>query len=190
MDSGQFTLHLRAPTGTRIEETARLCDQVEKTIREEIPPEELASIIDNIGLPYSSVNLSYSNSAPIGTGDADILVSLTHEHHPTAEYVRKLRLRLAREYPGVTFYVLASDMVSQILNFGLPAPINVQVVGQQLVANRRFAEDLLGKNQATFRARWTCTFRNPSTCPGCRSTSIAPARRRWGSRRAMWPAIC
>jgi multidrug efflux pump subunit AcrB len=145
VDAGQFTLHLRAPTGTRIEETARLCDLVENTIRGEIPPEELASVIDNIGLPYSSVNLSYSTSAPIGTGDADILVSLTHEHHPTALYVRKLRLRLARQYPGVTFYFLASDMVSQILNFGLPAPINVQVVGQQLAANRQFADALVGR---------------------------------------------
>jgi multidrug efflux pump subunit AcrB len=145
VDSGQFTLHLRAPTGTRIEETARLCDRVEDTIRQEIPPQELTSIIDNIGLPYSTVNLAYSTSAPIGTGDADILVSLTHEHHPTAEFLRRLRLRLARDYPGVTFYVLASDMVSQILNFGLPAPINVQVVGQQLVANRRFAESLVGR---------------------------------------------
>jgi multidrug efflux pump subunit AcrB len=145
VDSAQFTLHLRAPTGTRIEETARLCDYVENTIREEIPGEERTSIIDNIGLPYSSVNLSYSNSAPIGPGDADILVSLTHEHHPSAEYVRKLRLRLAREYPGVTFYVLASDMVSQILNFGLPEPINVQVVGPQLTANQRFANRLMGR---------------------------------------------
>jgi len=145
VDGGQFTLHVRAPTGTRIEETARLCDMVERSIRAQIPPEELASIIDNIGLPYSSVNLSYSTSAPIGTGDADILVSLTPDHHPTAGYVRKLRLSLAREFPGVTFYVLASDMVSQILNFGLPQPINVQVVGQQLAANRRFAEALLGR---------------------------------------------
>jgi len=145
VDSGQFTLHLRAPTGTRIEETARLCDMVEATIRQEVPPQEITSIIDNVGLPYSSVNLSYSNSAPIGTGDADILVSLTHDHHPVAEYLRRLRLRLAREYPGVTFYVLASDMVSQILNFGLPAPINVQVVGQQLAANRQFADTLVGR---------------------------------------------
>ncbi|MGA2072799.1 MAG: efflux RND transporter permease subunit [Terriglobia bacterium] len=145
VDSGQFTLHLRAPTGTRIEETARLCDMVENSIRQEIPPQEITSVIDNIGLPYSTVNLAYSTSAPIGTGDADILVSLTHEHHPTAEYLRQLRLRLAREYPGVTFYVLASDMVSQILNFGLPEPINVQVVGQQLRDNRRFAEALVGK---------------------------------------------
>jgi multidrug efflux pump subunit AcrB len=145
VDSGQFTLHLRAPTGTRIEETAKLCDRVENSIREEIPAREVNGIIDNIGLPYSSVNLSYSNSAPIGTGDADIMVSLTRDHHPTAEYVRQLRLRLTREFPGVTFYALASDMVSQILNFGLPAPINVQVVGQHMVQNRRYAEDLMRK---------------------------------------------
>ncbi len=145
VDSGQFTLHMRAPTGTRIEETARLCDQVEDTIRQVIPHQEVTSIIDNIGLPYSSVNLSYSTSAPIGTGDADIMVALAENHHPTAEYVRKLRLRLAREYPGVTFYLLASDMVSQILNFGLPAPINIQVVGPQLDANRHFADQLMGK---------------------------------------------
>ena len=145
VDSGQFTIHLRAPTGTRIEETALLCDRVENSIREEVPPQEITSVIDNIGLPYSSVNLAYSNSAPIGTGDADIMVALSEDHHPTAEYLRRLRLRLAREYPGVTFYVLASDMVSQILNFGLPAPINVQIVGQNLAANRRFADGLMRK---------------------------------------------
>ena len=142
VDSGQFNLHVRAPTGTRIEETALLCDHIEDSIREEIPPQEVTNIIDNIGLPYSSVNLSYSTSGPIGTGDADIMVALAENHHPTAEYVRKLRLRLAREFPGVTFYFLPSDMISQILNFGLPAPINVQVVGQNLAANRRFAEGL------------------------------------------------
>jgi multidrug efflux pump subunit AcrB len=145
VDSGQFTLHLRAPTGTRIEETAHLCDMVEHSIRQEIPPQEVTSIIDNIGLPYSSVNLAYSNSAPIGTGDADILVALSEDHHPTAEYLRRLRLRLARDYPGVTFYALPSDMVSQILNFGLPAPINVQVVGNELHANRLFADGLMRK---------------------------------------------
>jgi multidrug efflux pump subunit AcrB len=145
VDSGQFTMHLRAPTGTRIEETARLCDHVESSIRQEIPPQEVTSIIDNIGLPYSSVNLAYSNSAPIGTGDADIMVALSEDHHPTIEYVRRLRLKLAQEFPGVTYYVLPSDMVSQILNFGLPAPINVQVLGQNLIANRRFAEGLMRK---------------------------------------------
>jgi CzcA family heavy metal efflux pump len=145
VDSGQFTMHMRAPTGTRIEETAKLCDEVEKSIREAIPPQEITNVLDNIGLPYSSVNLAYSTSAPIGTGDADIMVSLSEDHHPTAEYVRRLRLKLAHEFPGVTFYVLPSDMVSQILNFGLPAPINVQVVGNDLRANRRFADGLMHK---------------------------------------------
>src|SRR5208337_4698247 len=143
VDSGQFKLHVRARTGTRIEDVAQLCDQIDNTIRETIPKSELVTIIDNIGLPYSGINLTYSNSAPIGPGDADIMVALAQNHHPTAEYVRRLRLRLAREYPGVTFYLLPSDMVSQILNFGLPAPINVQVVGNDLVRNRRFADGLM-----------------------------------------------
>jgi multidrug efflux pump subunit AcrB len=145
VDSGQFTLHVRAPTGTRIEETAKLCDLVEDSVRRVIPSKEVTSIIDNIGLPYSSVNLAYSNAAPIGTGDADIMVALSEDHHPTAEYLRRLRLNLAQEFPGVTFYVLPSDMVSQILNFGLPAPINVQVVGNDLHANRLFADVLMRK---------------------------------------------
>jgi len=145
VDSGQFTLHMRARTGTRIEETSRLCARVEEFIRQVVPAHEIASMIDNIGLPNSTINLSYSNSAPIGTGDADILVSLTPEHRPTAEYVNQLRVRLARQFPGVLFYFLPSDMVSQILNFGLPAPINVQVVGFNLDANRQFADLLLEK---------------------------------------------
>jgi len=143
VDSGQFTLHMRARTGTRIEETARICARVEDFIRQVVPPHEITSVIDNIGLPNSSINLSYSNSAPIGTGDADILVSLTAEHHPTAEYVNQLRVRLARQFPGILFYFLPSDIVSQILNFGLPAPINIQVVGWNLDGDRRFADRLL-----------------------------------------------
>ncbi|MGB7621140.1 MAG: efflux RND transporter permease subunit [Terriglobia bacterium] len=150
VDSGEFKLHLRAPTGTRIEETAALCDRVEQDIRRQIPPSELVSIIDNVGLPYSSINLSYSNSAPIGTGDADILVSLGKDHHPTADYVRKLRVTLARDFPGITFYDLPADIVSQILNFGLPAPLDVQIVGRNLVGNRAVAERLL--NQLKFVA--------------------------------------
>ena len=145
VDSGQFKLHLRARTGTRIEETARLCDLVEQSIREEIPPKQIESIIDNIGLPYSSINLSYSNSAPIGPGDADILVSLSEKHRPTAEYVHDLRLRLAREFPGVSFAFLPADIVSQILNFGLPAPIDVQVRGYNLEDNRAFADKLFAQ---------------------------------------------
>jgi multidrug efflux pump subunit AcrB len=145
VDSGEFRLHLRAPTGMRIEETAALCDRVETELRKRIPPSEWAGVIDNIGLPYSGINLSYSNSAPVGTQDADIMVSLTPKHHPTAGYVHDLRLKLARIFPGVTFYFLPSDMVTQILNFGLPAPIDVQVVGNDLEANRQFADKLLAR---------------------------------------------
>jgi multidrug efflux pump subunit AcrB len=145
VDSGQFKLHLRAPTGTRIEETARLCDLVEHSIRRQIPPKEVSSIIDNIGIPYSGINLSYSNSAPIGAADADILVSLSTEHRPTEQYVHDLRIALAEQFPGVTFAFLPADIVSQILNFGLPAPIDIQVAGNDLEGNRRYADALLQK---------------------------------------------
>lgn len=143
VDSGEFKLHLRAPTGTRIEETAALCDRVEAEIRKQIPADEVSSVVDNIGLPYSGINLSYSNSAPIGPEDADILVSLSAKHRATERYVHDLRLKLARDFPGVTFYFLPADIVSQTLNFGLPAPIDVQVVGRNLEANRQFADKLM-----------------------------------------------
>ena len=143
VDAGQFKLHLRARAGTRIEETANLCDQVESYIRQQIPPHEISSVIDNIGLPYSSINLSYSNSAPIGPADADILVTLTPKHRPTEEYVHDLRIKLAQQFPGVDFSFLPADIVSQILNFGLPSPIDIQVTGYDLQANRLFANKLL-----------------------------------------------
>jgi multidrug efflux pump subunit AcrB len=145
VDSGQFKLHLRAPTGTRIEETAALCDRVDEVIRGAIPERELGSVIDNIGLPNSGLNLSYSISAPIGSEDADILVSLNENHRPTEEYVHELRAKLNDTFPGVMFYFLPADIVSQILNFGLPAPIDVQVVGANVAANREFAAELLAK---------------------------------------------
>jgi CzcA family heavy metal efflux pump len=148
VDSGEFKLHMRAATGTRIEETASICDRVEDDIRREIPPSELSGIIDNIGLPYSSINLSYSNSAPVGTGDADIQVELNKKHRPTAEYVRDLRVKLTRDFPGVTFYTIPADIVSQILDFGLPAPIDIQIIGRNLDANRAFADQLF--NQLKF----------------------------------------
>ena len=164
VDAGEFTLHLRAPTGTRIEETAALCDHVENEIRKQIPQQEFAGVIDNIGLPYSGINLSYSNSAPVGTQDADIIVTLSPKHHPTAGYVHNLRLDLARTFPGVTFYFLPSDMVTQILNFGLPAPIDIQVVGNDLQANRQFADNLLERVKSisgTSDLRIQQTFNQP-----------------------------
>ena len=129
----------------RIEDTAFLCDLVENSIRGQIPSAEVASVIDNIGLPYSGINLSYSNSAPVGTSDADILVTLSPKHNPTNDYVKKLRLSLAKEFPGVMFAFLPSDMVTQILNFGLPAPIDIQVIGNDLEGNRTWASQLLQK---------------------------------------------
>jgi multidrug efflux pump subunit AcrB len=145
VDSGQFKLHLRAQTGTRIEDVAALCDRVDDVIRETIPKKELVTIIDNIGLPYSGINTVYSNSAPIGPADADIQVSLAEKHHPTDGYVQELRAKLNREFPGVTFYTLPVDMVTQILNFGLPAPIDIQIVGPDAQGNRAFAEQLLNR---------------------------------------------
>ena len=143
VDSGQFKIHVRAHTGTRIEETAALCDHVDQTIRQVIPASEIVTVVDNIGLPYSALNLSYSTSAPIGPADADIQVELTRDHQPTAAYVDKLRAVLARDYPGVSFYMLPVDIVTQILNFGLTAPIDIQIVGPNLAGNRALAEKML-----------------------------------------------
>ena len=130
----------------RIEETANLCDLVERSIRQQIPAAEVHNVIDNIGLPYSGINLSYSNSAPVGTSDADILVTLNANHHPTDDYVHQLRLTLPKQFPGATFAFLPADMVGQILNFGLPAPVDVQVLGNDLEGNRLYADALLEKS--------------------------------------------
>ncbi|MBS1855377.1 MAG: efflux RND transporter permease subunit [Acidobacteria bacterium] len=144
-DTGQFKLHLRAKTGTRIEETARICDLVEQAIRRHIPREQVESVLDEIGLPYSSINSIYSNSSPIGPADADIFVSLSAGHRPTEDYVRALRASLPREFPGTAFYFLPDDIVSQILNFGLPAPIDVQIVGKDVYANRDLADRIMNQ---------------------------------------------
>jgi CzcA family heavy metal efflux pump len=144
-DSGQFILHFRTKTGTRIEETARLADTVENSIRRTIPAQELATVIDNIGMPYSAINMTYSNSMPVGTMDADVMVSLNAGHRPTAEYVRQLRANLPKEFPGVSFFFLPADIISQILNSGLPAPIDIQVSGPNTEANYQFAAKLLSQ---------------------------------------------
>jgi multidrug efflux pump subunit AcrB len=140
VDAGQFKIHVRAHTGTRIEETAALCDHIDQTIRQQIPAKEVVTILDNIGVPYSGLNLSYSTSAPIGPSDADIQVQLSKNHGPTEKYVENLRKVLARDYPGVTFYALPVDIVTQILNFGLAAPIDVQIIGPNLYGDRALAE--------------------------------------------------
>jgi multidrug efflux pump subunit AcrB len=144
VDTGQFLLHVRAPTGTRIEETARLCDLIERYIRQQTP-KDVATTIDNIGIPYSGINVAYGNSGTIGPADSDILVTLTPKHNPTANCVRKLRSHLPDQFPGVTFSFLPADIVSQTLNFGLPAPMDIQVVGLDQDSNRKFAYSLLQK---------------------------------------------
>ncbi len=144
-DNGQFILHMRAQTGTRIEETARVCDLIEASIRQQIPAQEVDNILDNIGLPYSTINYMHSTSGLIGASDADIMVSLKEKHHPTANYVRALRKTLPRDFPGVTFYFLPAGMVTQVLNFGLPAPIDIQIDGNDIEGNRQAAEKMLAE---------------------------------------------
>jgi multidrug efflux pump subunit AcrB len=145
VDTGQFRLHLRARSGTRVEETAKLADQIDQVIRQEIPATELAGILDNIGLPWGGIPLTYIDSGLVGSGDADILVSLKPEHRPTQEYVRRLRTQLNRDFPGVTFYFLPADIVSQTINFGLPAPFDIQIVGRDQAQNRVIAGRLAEK---------------------------------------------
>jgi multidrug efflux pump subunit AcrB len=143
VDAGQIKLHLRAPTGVRIEKTAALCDTIEATIRSVIPRREVETIVDNIGVPYSGINTAYSTSAPVGPGDADIYISLTSGHRPTDGYVRALRSKLTALYPDVTFSFLPADIVSQILNFGRPSPVDVQVAGFDTTATRKYANEVL-----------------------------------------------
>jgi CzcA family heavy metal efflux pump len=145
VDAGQIKLHIRGPTGIRIEETAALCDRIEASIREQIPAKEIDTIVDNIGIPYSGINLAYSTSAPVGPGDADIFVNLKENHHPTERYVTKLRERLTTSFPSTSFAFLPADIVSQILNFGLPSPIDIQVSGFRVPDNFAYAQQLLAK---------------------------------------------
>lgn len=146
VDAGQFRLHIRAPAGTRIEETERLFSQVEDVIRRTIPAEELSLILDNIGLPVGGVNLAFSDSSTIGPSDGEILVALHPEQHgSTWQYVKELRQRLNAQFPQLTFFFQPADIVSQILNFGLPAPIDIQVVGRNLQANYAIAKQIAAR---------------------------------------------
>ena len=153
VDSGQILMHVRAQPGTRIEETARLFDRIEQTIRRAIPPEQLDNIVDNIGLPFSGINMAYQNTGTIGPEDGDALISLKEDHAPTADFIKQLRTRLPQQFPGTTFSFLPADIVSQILNFGLPAPIDVQIIGNNQKANYVYASDLLKRIRAGLRHR-------------------------------------
>ena len=144
-DSGQFILHVRGPSGLRIEETARLCDLVEQRIREEIPGGEIDNILDNIGMPYSAMNTQHLTNGSIGAFDADVMVALKEGHRPTAGYVSRLRTDLPRAFPDATFYFLPADITTQILNFGLPAPIDVQLEGTDVEASHEAADRIVAQ---------------------------------------------
>ncbi len=143
VDAGQIRLHIRAPTGTRIEETARIADAVEVAIRRIVPPDQLETILDNLGVPNSGINLSYSNAGTIGTLDGEILLSLRPDHRPTEEFITALRAELPKQFPGIEFFFQPADIVTQILNFGLPAAIDVQFTGAKLEQNAALAAELL-----------------------------------------------
>ncbi len=143
VDSGQILMHVRAQPGTRIEETARLFDLIEQTVRHTIPPDQLDNIVDNIGLPFSGINMAYQNTGTIGPADGDALITLKEGHGPSETFIKELRTVLPQKFPGTTLSFLPADIVSQILNFGLPAPIDVQVIGNNQKANYAYATDLL-----------------------------------------------
>jgi multidrug efflux pump subunit AcrB len=145
VDGGQIKMHVRAQTGTRIEETTKLADRIGEAIHKIIPTNELAGIVDNIGLSVSGINMAYNNSGTIGVEDADVLISLKPNHAPTADYVKTMREQLPRQFPGTSFAFLPADIASQILNFGVPAPIDLQVVGNNLQADRTYANALLAR---------------------------------------------
>jgi len=146
VDAGLLRLHVRGRPGLRVEETARLCDQIEGSLRQQIPQGQLQTILDNIGLPNSGINQSYSSNGTIGTSDAEILIALNPEKHlPTAELTRQLREFLPRHYPGVEFFFQPADIVTQILNFGIPAPIDIQIVGTDLESNYGIAQQIAGR---------------------------------------------
>jgi len=143
VDAGTILMHARSRIGTRVEETAQQFADIQKAIRQIIPPEELSTLVDNIGAPTSGINMTYNNSGTIGTQDGDIQIKLNEEHRPTAEYVRMLREELPARFPGVTFSFLPADIISQILNFGAPAPIDLQIRGPDLAANFGYAQRVL-----------------------------------------------
>jgi multidrug efflux pump subunit AcrB len=145
VDAGQILMHARSQVGTRVEENANHFAEIQKAIRQVIPPGELGTLVDNIGMPVSGINMTYNSTGTIGTQDGDIQIKLNEDHHPTADYVRTLREKLPGLFPGTTFSFLPADIISQILNFGAPAPIDLQIRGPNLAANFDYAQELLRK---------------------------------------------
>jgi multidrug efflux pump subunit AcrB len=145
VDAGAFDMHVRMKAGTRIEETARSVDQIEQMIREVIPAKQLKGIIDNLGIPYSGINTSYNNTGTMSAADGDILVSLNQNHDPTNKFIEAIRTRMQHDFVGIGVWFPPADIVAQILNFGLPAPIDVQIVGADQEANFQFASNLMNQ---------------------------------------------
>ncbi|MDY6946094.1 MAG: efflux RND transporter permease subunit [Pseudomonadota bacterium] len=143
VDAGRIMVHFRAQPGTRVEETAGISARIQDVIRQTIPARELALVVDNVGMPFSSINMTYNNTGTIGTADGDIQITLEEDHQPTAHYVRKLREELPTRFPGMTFAFTPADIVSQILNFGMPSPIDLQIRGNNQAANFAYAESML-----------------------------------------------
>jgi len=143
VDAGRIMIHFRAQPGTRVEETVAISARIQDVIRQVIPPHELALVVDNVGMPFSSINMTYNNTGTIGTADGDIQITLEKDHKPSADYVRKLREELPKRFPGTTFSFTPADIVSQILNFGTPSPIDLQIRGRDMASNFAYAEALL-----------------------------------------------
>ncbi len=164
VDAGRFDMHIRMKPGTRVEETARTADDIEQMLRRIIPASQLGGIIDNLGIPYSGINLSYNTTGTTSAADGDILVSLKEHHHPTNESVREIRRRMPQEFSDVDFWFPPADIVAQILNFGLPAPIDVQVQGLDKHANFEFASRLMNQMR-TIPGLVDLRIQEPNTVP-------------------------
>ena len=176
VDAGNILMHVRTQVGTRVEETANQFADVQKAIRKIIPPGEIETLADNIGMPISGINMTYNNTGVIGPQDGDIQIKLKEGHRPTEEYVQALREQLPRLFPGMKFAFLPADIVSQILNFGAPAPIDLQIRGANLDANFAYANKLLQPDPPHSRH---CRCAHPAIAQQSRpstSMSTAPAR--------------
>ena len=186
VDGGRILMHVRAHVGTRVEESARLFAEIEKVVRQTIPPDQLETLVDNIGFPVSGINMTYNNTGTIGSQDGEIQIGLSEDHRPTAEYVRKLREELPARFPGTTFSFLPADIIGQILNFGAPAPIEVQIRGPRLdrISPTRKA---CCAGCAMCPAWSTRASSNRSAPPASMSTSTAPARSMSASPNATSP---
>src|SRR5690606_16393030 len=163
--SGQILMHVRTQVGTRVEETANQLADIQKAIREIIPAAELETMTDNIGIPYSGINMTYNNTGVIGTQDGDIQIKLREGHQPSDVYVKALREQLPRAFPGVSFAFLPADIVSQILNFGSPAPIDLQIRGANIQANYAYANDLMRRLRRIPGVADACIQQSPNA-PG------------------------